>query len=266
MHMTSKDGRLEEIVNIVNQNSSVSVEYLQKTLQVSGATIRGYLRELTRDGRIRRTHGRVESVGPTEPVPAGSLPAFEARILLRKNEKTSIAAACYDLIDDNDCIALDASSTCYYLGQKLVEGKKKLTIVTNGIHLVQLLHANPMLQVILIGGTIGVQNNTEGTLGIDLLKKLNLRKCMFSGYGISVETGVTDFSLAEIELKKYLLSVAAKKIILVDSSKFGVVSVGSFSDLTDVDMIVTDQGLDPTAAAAYEQFGPVVIRSAPFNP
>lgn len=263
--MTLKDERLESILEIVNKNNSVSVEHLQKTLRVSGATIRGYLRELSREGKIRRTHGGVESVGVTETTSEGGLPAFESRFLTRKHEKASIAATCYNLIDDNDCIALDASSTCYYLGQKLVEGKKRLTVVTNGIHLAQLLHFNPMLQVILIGGTIGVQNNTEGTLGVDVLRKLNLRKCMFSGYGISAQNGVTDFSLAEIELKKYLLAVASTNIILVDSSKFGVVSVGSFSDLTNVDMVVTDQGLPSETAAEYQKIGPVLVRSEPLT-
>ncbi|GMA65809.1 DeoR/GlpR family DNA-binding transcription regulator (plasmid) [Alicyclobacillus fastidiosus] len=257
--MNERDQRLQQIVTIVEDEDTVSVEYLQDKLGVSGSTVRGDLRLLAKEGRIRREHGRVTRVGDHAASPSG-LPSFEKRLKIRQAEKEAIAKLAESFIAENDSIILDASSTCYHLAKRLYTSTKALTVVTNGIQSAQLLNQNPRLQVILIGGTLGVQNNTEGILGIELFKHLNIKKCFLSGYGISVEQGVTDFSLLEIEMKKKFVEVAQRAYILTDSTKFGVVSVGKFCDAEQAEAIITDNELSEETASEYLAHGVQIIR------
>lgn len=253
----TREERLREIETWVREQGSISVRELQARLEVSAATIRNDIRFLAQAGRIQRTHGRVEAMG--EYGAAFSLPKFVERMRFRHAEKAAIARVAEAILHDNEAIFLDASSTCYHLARLLAGGKKRLTVVTNGLYAAQELNVNPLIRVVLVGGTMGVQNNTEGSLGADLLQKLHLHKALLSGYGVSLERGATDFSLYEIELKQLVIKASEELILLVDSSKFGVNSVGSFCSVADARIILTDDGLDPAVRERFSKLGPQVI-------
>lgn len=250
--MIERDHRLQDIIKIVEEHDSVSVEYLQETLGVSGSTVRSDLRILVKEGKIQREHGRVIRVQDFSLDDKSTLPSFEHRLRIHLKQKEAIAKVAETFISDNDSIILDASSTCFLLAKLLVNSGKTLTVVTNSIGTAQLLQKSPRLQVILIGGTLGVQNNTEGTLGIGVFNHLNIKKCFVSGYGISVEQGITDFSLLEIDLKRKFLEVAHRSYALVDSSKFDVVSVGTVCPLNELDAIITDDDLPSDILQKYQ--------------
>lgn len=258
--MNERDQRLQQIVAIVENEDIVSVEFLQDKLGVSGSTVRGDLRLLAKEGKIRREHGRVTRVNGYESTSPAGLPSFEKRLQIRQAEKEAIARLAESFIAENDSIILDASSTCYHLAMRLYASTTALTIVTNGIHSAQLLNQNPRLQVILIGGTLGVQNNTEGILGVELFKHLNIKKCFLSGYGIAIEQGVTDFSLLEIEMKRKFIEVAQRAYILTDSTKFGVVSVGKFCDVQQAEAIITDDNIPESTVSDYTSNNLKIIR------
>ena len=241
--MTDRERRLQDIIKIVQENDSISVENLQDKLGVSGSTVRSDLRILVKDGKVQREHGRVVRVSDLSLEDKNELPSFEHRLRINLEQKEQIAKIAESFINNNDSIILDASSTCFLLAKRLVHSGKTLTVVTNSVSTAKLLQKVQRLQVILIGGTMGVQNNTEGTLGLSVFDHLNIKKCFVSGYGVSIQQGITDFSLLEIELKKKFVEVAQESYALVDSSKFDVVSVGSFCSLNKLDAIITDNDL-----------------------
>lgn len=49
--------------------------------------------------------------------------------------------------------------------------------------------------------------------------------------------------MLEIQVKKAMIRSAKQIIMLIDSSKFGVVSLASFLDAFEVDHVVTDKGI-----------------------
>ncbi|QQE77984.1 DeoR/GlpR family DNA-binding transcription regulator [Alicyclobacillus sp. SO9] len=256
--MNERDRRLEDIVEIVEQKESVTVEYLQELLGVSGSTVRSDLRLLVRDGKIHREHGKVTKLPEFNVDDKGILPSFGQRLHIHLAQKEAIAQIAESFIDDNDSIILDASSTCFLLAKRLVNSGKTLTVVTNSISAANLLHQAPRLQVILLGGTLGVQNNTEGTLGIGAFNHLNIKKCFISGFGVSLQQGVTDFSLLEIDLKRRFVELAQRTYALIDSSKFDVVSVGTVASLNDVDAIITDDELSQERLDEYQREAAVI--------
>ena len=61
--------------------------------------------------------------------------------------------------------------------------------------------------------------------------------------------------------KIYVVSGSDKRILLVDSSKFGKASVIHYSALGQINTLVTNSGIDPQALAEIESVGIEVIEA-----
>ncbi len=59
--------------------------------------------------------------------------------------------------------------------------------------------------------------------------------------------------MEEAETAAEIVRHARKTVLVVDHSKFGVVTHGKIADLSEVDAIVTDRPLAPELARALEQ-------------
>ena len=55
------------------------------------------------------------------------------------------------------------------------------------------------------------------------------------------EDGFYDYSIEETEIKSAMISQSKRNIVLMDSSKFGRVSVARISEFTDIDLLITEQ-------------------------
>ena len=136
----------------------------------------------------------------------------------------------------------------------------RLTIVTNGLRTANLLKENVNLTVIVIGGVVKSNSNAiEGLLGNELLKKISINRAFVSANAVSRAEGLLDFSLYEIELKKKFIEFAHETIALVDSSKFGKHSIASFSALSDIDLLITDQKISHHVITDYEPIIPIIM-------
>ncbi|WP_124059081.1 DeoR/GlpR family DNA-binding transcription regulator [Vaginisenegalia massiliensis] len=243
--------RRKQIVNMVNSDNSISVNELSEKFNVSLATIRSDLNILDRQNKLIRTHGgavKIENKDQNLIISNN----YEIRKNMHINEKKYIARIALEHINDEDCIILDASSTCYELAKLLNEKSLNLTVVTNGIRTANLLKKSSNITVIVIGGIIkGDSNAIEGLLGSDILNRIYVNTIFFSAFGLTKEEGFTDFNIYEIELKKKMLEAASTKIALIDSSKFNRKSLTSFAYLRDIDCVITDEGL---ASEVYTEF------------
>jgi DeoR family fructose operon transcriptional repressor len=56
-------------------------------------------------------------------------------------------------------------------------------------------------------------------------------------------------------------AAARRRVLLADHTTVGAVQLARFGDLADVDVSVSDTGLDPEVAAAVEAAGPKVVRA-----
>ncbi|MBO5486415.1 MAG: DeoR/GlpR transcriptional regulator, partial [Eubacterium sp.] len=99
--------RLEEILKLVEQNGSVTVQELTEHLQASESTIRRDLSLLDEEGKLNRVHGGATAVNTyyTRDV------EVEYRKNINREEKTEIARYAASLIKPNDLVYLDAGTT-----------------------------------------------------------------------------------------------------------------------------------------------------------
>ncbi|CAM5296172.1 DeoR/GlpR transcriptional regulator OS=Streptomyces tendae OX=1932 GN=GUR47_27315 PE=4 SV=1 [Streptomyces tendae] len=79
--------------------------------------------------------------------------------------------------------------------------------------------------------------------------------------GFSVEHGLTTPDLAEAAVKRAALTAARRVVLLADSSKYAQEQFARFGALSDVDLLITDQGLTPEDAGDIERAGTEVVRA-----
>jgi ribose transport system substrate-binding protein len=84
-----------------------------------------------------------------------------------------------------------------------------------------------------------------GHLGEKLLRDLHIGTAFVSCSGFSLETGLTESDIQEIQLKSKMVQSADHVIALVDSSKLGKMGLSSFASLDQIHQIFTNAGADP---------------------
>lgn len=230
--------RQNKILEELNVQGRITVKTLANELGVSEVTLRNDLKSMEKNQLISRTHG-----GAVLKQEKGIIP-FSERQSRNTEEKSSIALKAYSLIKEGQCVLLDASSTALELAKLLKETKIRLTVITNGIFTALELRENPELTVMLLGGFLKKDSSAlEGILGLDILTNIHVDIMFASANGFTLETGLTDFSMYEVELKLQMVKKARKLAALVDNTKIGESSIASFSNVDNIDDFITNKAL-----------------------
>ena len=70
-----------------------------------------------------------------------------------------------------------------------------------------------------------------------------------SASGFNIQTGFTSGAFSECELKAAVMEKARTRIMLMDSSKLAKRMPFTFARLSDIDVLISDSGLDKEVAA-----------------
>jgi DeoR/GlpR family transcriptional regulator of sugar metabolism len=179
--------------------------------------------------------------------------AFIARTQVNAQAKDRIARLAADLIEDGDTILLDASTTAFAMAPHLKK-YRNLTVVTNGIPVGMALSQNPTFTVILIGGVIRpAVDALSGHLAEKMLDGLHVKTAFISCSGLSLEAGLTEVDIHEVEVKREMIRCAEQVIALVDSSKFGREDLSAFARLDQISQLITDSQAPPSFIESLRQ-------------
>ena len=88
-----------------------------------------------------------------------------------------------------------------------------------------------------------VQGSEPSIVGVKAVEDLRRFHFDISFLGVSglAEDGFYDYSIEETEIKAAMVSQSKRNIVLMDSSKFGRVSVARVSELTNISMLITEK-------------------------
>ena len=125
--MTAYD-RQQQILKILQRQSSAKVSVLAEQLGVSQVTVRSDLDSLEEDGRISRVRSGAMLNGDYHIL----TPSLAARCQVNEEAKRRIARRAADMVKDGDRILLDESTTAFHMVPYLRK-RNHLTIVTNGV-------------------------------------------------------------------------------------------------------------------------------------
>ena len=148
-----KTARHQAIVQLIRQHETLATEELASLLHVSKETIRRDLSALQTQGKIIRLHGCAKSI-KRENRDSGD--PFNARLKSHHTSKADIARQALQWVNDGMVIALDASSTCWYLAKQLPD--IDITVFTNSERICQELSKREHIQLISSGGLLQRKN------------------------------------------------------------------------------------------------------------
>jgi DeoR/GlpR family transcriptional regulator of sugar metabolism len=251
--------RREKILREVQALGTTSIARLSQKYGVSGMTIRRDLQALEEEGHIKRTHG-----GALRQSEALIEPRYSAKQELNSTSKGRIAAyAAANLVDDGDIVLLEGGTTVTSMVRHLAP-KQELTAITNGLYTAtELGRLIPRATIICSGGVLRDASFTfVGPSAEHFFTQIHAQKVFLSATGLTLEAGCTDPSMSETQVKKAMARAAARVIVLLDSSKFGVVSLATVVQAADIDVLVTDDGAPRETLSALAELG-VDVRVAP---
>ncbi len=84
---------------------------------------------------------------------------------------------------------------------------------------------------------------------------LNINKAFICASGVSIEKGISDFSLDEAITRKQIISIAQKVYVATDSSKFNKDVAIQVCPVNDVDVIITDDALSKKTIQHFSEKG-----------
>ena len=250
--------RHREILELLRTEKSISVHKLAAKLYVSESTVRRDLNRLASAGMLQRSFGGavlVEDINSEVPL--------IVRDEKNSAEKKTIARLAASLIEENDIIFVDPSSTAYALLPYLDERVK--AVVTNSPKVSLALASNPSLNIYLTGGYL--RKNALSLVGHhaeEMLANFNCTKMFFSCTSIS-KSQLSDLNEEEANLKRKMLRQSKTIVAMLDHTKFGLTAFSHVCNLTSIDYVVTDMFPGDEWIRIFEENNIKLLCAPPFN-
>lgn len=220
------------ILQEIKEKNIVKIQDLVDLTNTSESTIRRDLTELEKGKFLKRVHGGAAKL-------QGKLqePSMVEKSSKNLQPKRQIAQYAASLVEEGDCVYLDAGSTVMEMISFL---PKEIVVVTNGLmHVNHLLERN--IQTFLIGGF--AKQTTKAIIGRGALASLEhyrFDKCFMGVNGIHPQFGYTTPDQEEALIKKLAIGLSREAFVLSDDTKFSEIAFAKIADLHEA-TIITDQ-------------------------
>jgi DeoR family glycerol-3-phosphate regulon repressor len=148
-------------------------------------------------------------------------------------------------IPDQSSLFINIGTTTEEVSKALM-GHKGLRIITNNLHVANIMGGNPDFEVIVAGGI--VRSRDRGVVGeatIDLVRQFTVDFGIIGMSGIDEKGGLLDFDYREVRVAQAIIEQSQKVFLVTDHRKFDrrpMVRVGHISQL---DALFTDQPPPP---------------------
>jgi DeoR/GlpR family transcriptional regulator of sugar metabolism len=259
--------RQQLIADLVSEQGRARVADLARRFGVSAVTIRKDLVALEAEGRLVRAHGGAIATEAVRQEGTRAEGSFEVRERRQPIEKERIGAIAAGLVVDGESIAFDASTTALAVARHLkARGPwMHLTVITNGLRIASELAGTPGITVAMPGGFVRWEAlSLVGQLGDGMFQKVNVQKAFLGAAGFTLESGLSDATEEEAQIKRFMTASAREVIAIVDSSKWQRAAFATFCRIDQLTGAIVDDGAPDAMVAALRERGITVYdASAP---
>ncbi len=251
--MGMKTFRLRQMEQYILENDTVSMEDLCSRFDISMNTTRMDVASLVKKGTVKKIYGGVCANQTNNLVP------FEDRRLRNMERKRAIGRAAAGLVKDGDVIYIDSGTTTMYMVDFL-EDRKNVTIITNSFNAIYRAQPHLDLTVISLPGTLERRTNSFVSAETGrMLERYNIQKAFMAATGVGIGGEVTNSSPLEFEIKGSAIKNSLHSCLLVDSSKFGKTSLMRYANLSQMERVITDEGLGGEYLELCRQSGVEIV-------
>lgn len=241
--------RKRSIVDIVAEEDGCTVSALADRLDVSDATIRRDLQELSDDELIERSHG-----GALPATSVAEERSYGQRQVRNLQAKQTIATRAVEEIQDGQGIFFDSGTTTMEVARG-IGTERSFVAATNSPRIALELRSGDR-EVKLTGGSLRQQSRAlVGPTAEEFLGRTNFDQVFLGTNAIHSDAGLTTPNEEEARVKSLMCRKAQRVVLVADRSKLGRRSFFQFADLGDVDLFVTDGSLSEDDRETFETAG-----------
>ncbi len=249
--------RQNKIVELANKHAIATVEELSNALCASKATIRRDLEELHHKGLLIRTFGGAVKVDSKLLAPKEEL-HIDVRSQLNRPEKESIARMAVTLIHEGASLFIAPGTTSQCLAKQL-GCFQNLTVLTNDIDVAKEV-SKTSNTLLMTGGKLKENSSTLCGFYTELvMQRINVDFAFISVDAVDIDVGFMDVGVDEISIKHMALANSKVHIMLCDSKKFSISALAHICDLSDADILVTDNGIPQEIVSRFHEINVKVV-------
>ena len=246
--------RQQAILDLLDTQDVVRISDLSERFHVSPATIRKDMRALELEGKLRRTHG-----GAIKPNLNATEQRLEVASVSAHGEKERIGRVAAQLVRDGDIFIVQSGTTCHEFVRAL-KGRHGLTLVTCDLSIaMEAEGVLPDSTIVMLGGVL--RNGYHYSQGMEALTQLrgyHTPTAYLGSNAFSFENGFSAHRVEQANWVKELIRASDKHVMLMDSTKIGVDALAHVADLTEIDYLVTDRGVDDESRRMFAKQAPDV--------
>jgi DeoR/GlpR family transcriptional regulator of sugar metabolism len=238
--VSKSERRRAEIMRMLMDGGSTQIKDLAERLEVSLMTVHRDLNDLQEQGLVRRVRGSVS---------AEKTMLFESSYLYRTRqhvaEKQRLGRAAIAHIEPGNAVVWDDSSTAYHVCD-YIGSVTPLTVITNALPVMERLYGMPEVDLIALGGRY--HRGYNGFFGMACERAIRTYHVDVALLSTTTIQGLSLYTQDEqvVRAKQAMMSIARKKILLVDSSKFQFTALMHVAELKDFDVVIVSGNVDRT--------------------
>jgi DeoR family transcriptional regulator of aga operon len=261
----SKQTRLSRILEIVVEKGSVEVEDVAHELDVSAATIRRDFDSLATQQLLSRTHGGAVATGGSLGLP------LTFKVAKKDEVKQRIAEAAAQLVSRHDVIGINGGTTTTAVARAIVgrsefapgdssDLQPALTVVTNAVNIAAELTVRHQIKIVVTGGVARPQSyELTGPFAEEVLKEVNIDIAFLGVEAIDFEIGASARHEDEARVNRQMAARARKIVVVTDSSKFSKRAFALIRSTSEIDVLITDDGVDQKIVDKFRALGVEIV-------
>jgi len=240
--------RKKHLLDLLSRDGRVIAKTVSEQLQVSEDTIRRDLRELAKEGLLRRVHGGALPLTPP-------LVMFADRQQIEPGAKADIGRAAANLVLPGQVVCIDGGTTCVQMVRHFA-ADLKATVVTHSPSIAVELAAHAHIEVIIIGGKLFKHSVVAmGSSTIEQIGAIRADQYFMGVCSLHPSTGITSLDFDEAGIKRAFCRAAAETVVLASPDKLDTTSPFEIVPLNQVGRLVLNRDIAPDLIAPYASQG-----------
>jgi DeoR/GlpR family transcriptional regulator of sugar metabolism len=249
--------RQKAIIECFEQHEVMSYRELAEMFQASSMTIRRDVDELCRQGLVAKTIGGVRQLDRSSILSESPL---ASRLAKQRSEKRAIARSCIELIKPGQTIYLDGGTSSVELARKVSTLCNNITIVTNSALVCMELGRSRQNTIIGMGGQYEPSNLCfVGPTTEDFARRFYVDIAFFSTKGILPDEGMFESFEPTYRIKQIIAQQCNQVVVMADHTKFGERALCKVLDISQINIIVTDEKTPLEQQLALQKDGRQVL-------
>jgi DeoR/GlpR family transcriptional regulator of sugar metabolism len=243
--------RKKHLLDLLNRNGQLVAKTLSEQLGLSEDTIRRDLREMAKEGLLKRVHGGAMPALPASP----ALAVFSEREYISSDAKLAIGRAAAALVQPGQVVFVDGGTTSVCLVRHLPMDLKA-TIVTHSPSIAVELVNHPQIEVVLIGGRLFKHSIVAvGAAAIEAIGRIRADIYFMGVCSLHPKAGISTGDFEEACVKRAISEASTQTIVLASPEKLETAAPFQIVELTQVARIIVNHEVPKKLIAPYKKLG-----------